>query len=334
MIKSSEERCRRLDELLLGVEETFGKGSLIRRRRESDIHTLSVISTGSIGLNSALGVGGYTRGQIIEIYGGESSGKTTLALHAIVEAQRVGCVAAFIDVERAFDSHYARRLGVDLSRLLLSQPENGEQALEIVEEIASSSAVGVVVVDSVAALTTRAEAECGFGETTRAGSQAELMRESLRKLKKSISRSDTICIFTNQLRERVGGLFGAEMVTTGGNALMLHAAIRLEISRESVIKRGEDIVGARTKVAVVRDLVASNFSSAEFDVIFGDGISRVGEVIDMGVYYGIITKLGSWYLFEDRRLAQGRDSLRQLLVEDNALFREIESRVVAMLGAL
>ena len=282
---------------------------------DEHIEKVEVIPTGSISLNAALGVGGYPKGRIIEIYGPESSGKTTLAIHAIAEAQKAGGIAAFIDAEHAFDRFYAAALGVDIDNLLISQPDNGEQALEIADQLIRSAAVDIVVVDSVAALTTKKEIEGDMGDNV-VGLQARLMSQALRKLTSTVSKTNTTCIFINQLREKIGVMFGNPETTTGGNALKFYASVRLDIRRVTAIKDGENVIGNQVRVKIVKNKVAPPFRKAEFEITFGEGISKVGEIVDLGVEYGIIQKSGSWFSYNDTRLAQGRDATKQV-VKDN-----------------
>ncbi|MBQ5710680.1 MAG: recombinase RecA [Alistipes sp.] len=307
------------------IEKDFGKGSIMRMSSES-VTDVPVIPTGSITLDIALGVGGYPKGRVIEIYGPESSGKTTLAIHAIAEAQKAGGIAAFIDAEHAFDSYYAQKLGVDVDNLLVSQPDNGEQALEIADSLIRSSAIDIIVIDSVAALTPKAEIEGEMGDS-KMGLQARLMSQALRKLTASISKTKTVCIFINQLRDKIGVVYGNPETTTGGNALKFYASVRIDIRRTSVIKDGEEQLGTRTKVKVVKNKVAPPFKKAEFDIMFGEGISKLGEIIDLGVEYDIIRKSGSWFSYGDRKIGQGRDSVKEALKADPALMEEVELRV-------
>jgi recombination protein RecA len=290
-----------------------------------------VIPTGSITLDMALGVGGYPKGRVIEIFGPESSGKTTLAIHAIAEAQKAGGIAAFIDAEHAFDPYYAQKLGVDVDNLLVSQPDNGEQALEIADTLIRSSAIDIIVIDSVAALTPKAEIEGDMGDS-KMGLQARLMSQALRKLTASISKTKTVCIFINQLRDKIGVVYGNPETTTGGNALKFYASVRIDIRRSSVIKDGEEQLGTRTKVKVVKNKVAPPFKKAEFDIMFGEGISKLGEIIDLGVDFEIIKKSGSWFSYGDRKIGQGRDAVKEALKNDPALMEEIELRVRAAMA--
>lgn len=314
-----------LSAVLDKIEKDFGKGSIMRMNSQS-VEQVAVIPTGSITLDNALGVGGYPKGRIIEIYGPESSGKTTLAIHAIAEAQKAGGIAAFIDAEHAFDSFYASQLGVDIDNLLVSQPDSGEQALEIAETLIRSSAIDIIVIDSVAALTPKAEIEGEMGES-KMGLQARLMSQALRKLTAAISKTKTVCIFINQLRDKIGVVYGNPETTTGGNALKFYASVRIDIRKTSVIKDGDEQLGTRTKVKVVKNKVAPPFRKAEFDIMYGEGISKIGEILDLGVDYGVIKKSGSWYSYNDGKLAQGRDATKVLLEQNAALAAEIEEKV-------
>ncbi|NLI36822.1 MAG: recombinase RecA [Bacteroidales bacterium] len=307
------------------IEKSFGKGSIMKMGDEV-VENIEVIPTGSIGLNAALGVGGYPRGRVIEIYGPESSGKTTLAIHAIAEAQKLGGIAAFIDAEHAFDRFYAKALGVDVDNLYISQPDNGEQALDIAEQLIRSSAIDIIVIDSVAALTPKAEIEGDMGDN-KVGLQARLMSQALRKLTSTISKTRTTCVFINQLREKIGVMFGNPETTTGGNALKFYASVRLDIRGGQTIKDGDTILGRQTKVKVVKNKVAPPFRRAEFDIMFGHGISRSGEIVDLGVEYGIIKKSGSWFSYNDSKLAQGRDATKRLLEDNPELSEELEGLI-------
>lgn len=307
------------------IEKDYGKGSVMMLGEKAQ-ETQDVISTGSLGLDIALGVGGFPRGRIIEIYGPESSGKTTVAIHTIAEAQKKGGICAIIDAEHAFDSAYARKLGVDVDSLIISQPDYGEQALEIADRLISSGAVDVVVVDSVAALVPKGELEGEMGES-KMGLQARLMSQALRKLTATISRTGCCCIFINQLREKIGVMFGNPETTTGGNALKFYASVRLDIRRVSQIKDGDLASGNRTRVKVVKNKVAPPFRQVEFDIIFGEGISKVGEVIDMGVELGILSKSGSWYSYNESKIGQGRDAVKQFLADNPEMMTEIEARI-------
>lgn len=297
---------------------------------DESVEQVEVIPTGSIGLNVALGVGGYPRGRIIEIYGPESSGKTTLAIHAIAEAQKAGGIAAFIDAEHAFDRFYAAKLGVDVDNLLISQPDNGEQALEIAEQLIRSSAIDIIVVDSVAALTPKAEIEGDMGDN-KVGLQARLMSQALRKLTAAVSKTRTTCIFINQLREKIGVMFGNPETTTGGNALKFYASVRLDIRGSQAIKNGDEVIGKQTKVKVVKNKVAPPFRRAEFDIMFGEGISRAGEIIDLGAELGIIKKSGSWFSYNETKIAQGRDTAKQVILDNPELAEELEGLIFAEL---
>lgn len=297
---------------------------------DESVEQVEVIPTGSIGLNVALGVGGYPRGRIIEIYGPESSGKTTLAIHAIAEAQKAGGIAAFIDAEHAFDRFYAAKLGVDVDNLLISQPDNGEQALEIAEQLIRSSAIDIIVVDSVAALTPKAEIEGDMGDN-KVGLQARLMSQALRKLTAAVSKTRTTCIFINQLREKIGVMFGNPETTTGGNALKFYASVRLDIRGSQAIKNGDEVIGKQTKVKVVKNKVAPPFRRAEFDIMFGEGISRAGEIIDLGTELGIIKKSGSWFSYNETKIAQGRDAAKQVILDNPELAEELEGLIFAEL---
>ena len=303
------------------IEKNYGKGSIMKLGDEN-IENIEVIPTGSIALDAALGVGGYPKGRIIEIYGPESSGKTTLAIHAIAEAQKAGGIAAFIDAEHAFDRFYAEKLGVDVENLWISQPDSGEQALEIAEQLIRSSAVDIIVIDSVAALTPKAELEGDMGDS-KMGLQARLMSQALRKLTAAINKTNTTCIFINQLRDKIGVVYGNPETTTGGNALKFYASVRIDIRRMSVIKDGEEQLGTRTKVKVVKNKVAPPFKKAEFDIMFGEGISKIGEIIDLGVDYGVIKKSGSWYSYNDAKLGQGRDAAKQCIADNPELADEL-----------
>ncbi|HPY57522.1 MAG TPA: recombinase RecA [Bacteroidales bacterium] len=307
------------------IEKSYGKGSIMKMG-DDKVVDVPVISSGSIGLNAALGVGGFPRGRVIEIYGPESSGKTTLAIHAIAEAQKAGGIAAFIDAEHAFDRFYAEKLGVDIANLWISQPDSGEQALEITEQLIRSSAVDIVVIDSVAALTPKAELEGEMGDS-KVGLQARLMSQALRKLTATISKTNTTCIFINQLREKIGIMFGNPETTTGGNALKFYSSVRLDIRRIGQIKDGEEIIGNQTRVKVVKNKVAPPFRKAEFDIMYGEGISKTGELIDLGSDLGIIKKSGSWYAYKDSRLGQGREAAKDCMRDNPELAEEIEKLI-------
>ena len=321
----ASDKKKALQTALAQIEKNFGKGSIMKLGDDS-FEDVEVIPTGSVGLNSALGVGGYPRGRIIEIYGPESSGKTTLAIHAIAEAQKMGGIAAIIDAEHAFDRFYAQKLGVDIDNLLISQPDCGEQALEIAEQLIRSSAIDIVVIDSVAALTPKAEIEGEMGDN-KVGLQARLMSQALRKLTSAISKTKTTCIFINQLREKIGVMFGNPETTTGGNALKFYASVRLDIRRVSQLKDGEDAIGNSVRVKVVKNKVAPPFRKAEFDIMFGEGISRTGEIVDLGVQYGIIKKSGSFFSYNDTKLAQGRDRTKALIADNPELAEELEMKI-------
>ncbi len=323
-------RREALAQALGKIEKDFGRGAVMKLGDDS-IEDVEVIPSGSIGLDYALGVGGYPRGRIIEIFGPESSGKTTLAIHAIAEAQRQGGIAAIIDAEHAFDRFYAQSLGVDIDNLLMAQPDNGEQALEIAEQLIRSSAIDILVVDSVAALTPKSEIEGEMGDRN-VGLQARLMSQAMRKLTGAISRTNTCCIFINQLREKIGVMFGPSETTTGGNALKFYASVRLDIRSRSSIKDGEDVLGRRTFVKVVKNKVAPPFKRAEFDILFGEGISRTGEIIDLGVEYGVITKSGSWFSYNGAKLAQGRDAAKRVIDDNPELADELAQKIFAALG--
>jgi len=307
------------------IEKSYGKGSIMKLGDET-IEDIDVIPSGSIGLNAALGVGGYPRGRVIEIFGPESSGKTTLAIHAIAEAQKMGGIAAFIDAEHAFDRFYAEKLGVDIENLWISQPDNGEQALEIAEQLIRSSAVDIVVIDSVAALTPKAEIEGDMGDS-KMGLHARLMSQALRKLTATISKTNTTCIFINQLREKIGIMFGNPETTTGGNALKFYASVRLDIRSIGKLKDGEEVKGNQVRVKVVKNKVAPPFRKAEFDLMFGEGISRSGEIIDLGVELNIIKKSGSWFSYNDTKLGQGRDASKQCIQDNPELADELEELI-------
>ena len=321
----SAEKLKALQMAMEKIEKNYGKGSIMKMG-DDKIEDVPVISSGSVSLNLALGVGGYPRGRIIEIYGPESSGKTTLAIHAIAEAQKAGGIAAFIDAEHAFDRFYAEKLGVDIENLWISQPDNGEQALEIADQLIRSSAVDIVVIDSVAALTPKAELEGDMGDN-KVGLQARLMSQALRKLTATISKTNTTCIFINQLREKIGVMFGNPETTTGGNALKFYASVRLDIRRVGQIKDGEEILGNQTRVKVVKNKVAPPFRKAEFDIMYGEGVSKVGEIVDVASELGILKKSGSWYSYNETRLAQGREAAKTCLRDNPELAEEIENKV-------
>ena len=307
------------------IEKDFGKGTIMKLGEQPQ-WDVQVIPSGSVALDHALGIGGYPRGRIVEIYGPESSGKTTLAIHAIAQAQKAGGIAAMIDAEHAFDRTYAKALGVNLETLLISQPDNGEQALEIADNLIRSGAIDIVVIDSVAALTPKAEIEGEMGDN-KVGLQARLMSQALRKLTANIAKTNTCCIFINQLREKIGVMFGNPETTTGGNALKFYASVRIDVRRTTQLKDGDEALGNRTRVKVVKNKMAPPFKKAEFDIVFGEGISRVGEIIDLGVEYGIISKSGSWFSYNDQKLAQGREAVKQLLKDNPELCDEIEAKI-------
>ena len=319
------EKLKALQLTLDKIEKNFGKGSIMKLG-DNQVENIPVIPSGSIALDKALGVGGYPKGRVIEIYGPESSGKTTLAIHAIAEAQKAGGIAAFIDAEHAFDRFYAAKLGVDVDNLFISQPDNGEQALEIAEQLIRSSAIDIIVVDSVAALTPKAEIEGDMGDN-KVGLQARLMSQALRKLTSAVSKTRTTCIFINQLREKIGVMFGNPETTTGGNALKFYASVRLDIRGSQQIKDGEEVIGKQTKVKVVKNKVAPPFRKAEFDIMFGEGISHSGEIIDLGAEMGIIKKSGSWYSYNDTKLGQGRDAAKQCIADNPELAEELEALI-------
>ena len=324
-ITAASEKFKALQAAMDKIEKSFGKGSIMKLGDDS-VEEIDVIPTGSIALNNALGVGGYPRGRIIEIYGPESSGKTTLAIHAIAEAQKNGGIAAIIDAEHAFDRFYAQKLGADIDNLLISQPDCGEQALEIAEQLIRSSAIDIIVIDSVAALTPKSEIEGEMGDN-KVGLQARLMSQALRKLTSAISKTKTTCIFINQLREKIGIMFGNPETTTGGNALKFYASVRLDIRRVSQLKDGEEAIGNSVRVKVVKNKVAPPFRKAEFDIMFGEGISRTGEIVDLGVQYGIIKKSGSFFSYNDTKLAQGRDRTKALIADNPELAEELEMKI-------
>ena len=308
------------------IEKDYGKGTIMKLGDQPEWSDAQVIPSGSISLDHALGIGGYPRGRIVEIYGPESSGKTTLAIHAIAEAQKLGGIAAMIDAEHAFDRSYAKNLGVNLETLLISQPDNGEQALEIADNLIRSGAVDIVVIDSVAALTPKAEIEGEMGDN-KVGLQARLMSQALRKLTANISKTNTCCIFINQLREKIGIMFGNPETTTGGNALKFYASVRIDVRRLTQIKEGEEALGNSTRAKVVKNKMAPPFKKAEFDIIYGEGISRAGELLDLGVVYGIVQKSGSWFSYNGNKLAQGRESTKQLLKDNPELAEELEAKI-------
>ena len=330
-LNPNEGKLKALQAAMAKIEKDFGKGSIMKLGDEQ-IENIEVIPTGSIALDNALGVGGYPKGRIIEIYGPESSGKTTLAIHAIAEAQKAGGIAAFIDAEHAFDRFYAAKLGVDVDNLWISQPDNGEQALQIADQLISTSAIDILVIDSVAALTPKKEIEGDMGDNV-VGLQARLMSQALRKLTSTISKTNTTCIFINQLRDKIGIMFGNPETTTGGNALKFYASVRLDIRKASAIKDGENVLGNLVRVKVVKNKVAPPFRKAEFEITFGEGISKIGEIIDLGVEHNIIQKSGSWFSYDGSKLGQGRDAAKALLKDNPELAEEIEAKVREALAA-
>lgn len=322
----NKEKLKALQLTMDKIEKSYGKGSIMKMG-DRPVEDVPAISSGSIGLDIALGVGGFPKGRVIEIYGPESSGKTTLAIHAIAEAQKAGGIAAIIDAEHAFDPYYAKKLGVDIDELLISQPDNGEQALEIADNLIRSGAIDIVVVDSVAALTPKAEIEGEMGDS-KMGLQARLMSQALRKLTANINRTKTCCVFINQLREKIGVMFGNPETTTGGNALKFYASVRLDIRRIGQIKDGEEVNGNHTRVKVVKNKVAPPFRKAEFDIMYGEGISKAGEIIDLGVQYNIIKKSGSWFSYGETKLGQGREAVKNILRDNQELAHELETKII------
>lgn len=327
--KIRQEKLKALQLTLDRIEKGYGKGTIMKMG-DSAIENVAFIPSGSISLDMALGVGGYPRGRVIEIFGPESSGKTTLAIHAIAETQRAGGIAAFIDAEHAFDRFYAEKLGVDVENLYISQPDNGEQALEITDHLIRSGAIDIIVIDSVAALTPKSEIEGEMGDS-KMGLQARLMSQALRKLTANISKTRTTCIFINQLREKIGVMFGNPETTTGGNALKFYASVRVDIRRLGQLKEGEEVMGNRTRVKIVKNKLAPPFRKAEFDIMYGQGISRTGELIDLGVDHDIIKKSGSWFSYDDAKLGQGRDAVKQLLADNPELSEQIETKIIEAL---
>lgn len=321
----NKEKLKALEVTLGKIEKDFGRGTIMKLGDHA-IDNVQVISTGSIGLDAALGIGGLPRGRVTEIYGPEASGKTTLAIHVIAEAQKNGGIAAIIDAEHAFDRNYAEKLGVDVENLLISQPDNGEQALEITDHLIRSGALDVIVIDSVAALTPKAEIEGEMGDS-KMGLQARLMSQALRKLTANINKTHTACIFINQLREKIGVMFGNPETTTGGNALKFYASVRLDIRRVNQIKEGEDITGSRTRVKIVKNKLAPPFKKADFDILYGEGISQLGEIVDLGVDFDIIRKSGSWFSYGETKLGQGRDAVKQIIKDNPELYDELKSKV-------
>lgn len=329
--ENKQEKLKALQLTLDKIEKGYGKGTIMKLG-DNALEDIEVIPSGSLGLDLALGIGGYPRGRVVEIYGPESSGKTTLAIHAIAEAQKNGGIAAFIDAEHAFDRFYAKKLGVDIENLYISQPDNGEQALEITDHLIRSGAIDIIVIDSVAALTPKAEIEGEMGES-KMGLQARLMSQALRKLTANINRTNTTCVFINQLREKIGVMFGNPETTTGGNALKFYASVRLDIRRIGQLKDGDDIYGNRTRVKVVKNKLAPPFRKAEFDILYGLGISKAGEIIDLGVDLEILKKSGSWFSYGETRLGQGRDAVKNLLKDNPELAEEVELKITAALKA-
>ncbi|MDR0667672.1 MAG: recombinase RecA [Prevotellaceae bacterium] len=330
MIEDNKDKLKALQATMDKIDKDFGKGAIMRMGDQPKVD-VAVIPSGSITLDHALGIGGYPRGRVIEIYGPESSGKTTLAIHAIAEAQKTGGIAAIIDAEHAFDRTYAEKLNVNVDTLLISQPDNGEQALEIVDHLVRSGAIDIVVIDSVAALTPKAEIEGEMGES-KMGLHARLMSQALRKLTANISRTNTCCIFINQLRDKIGITFGNPETTTGGNALKFYASVRVDVRRTTQLKDGEEATGNRTRVKVVKNKLAPPFKKAEFDIVFGEGISKIGEIIDLGVDFEIIKKSGSWFSYGETKLGQGRETVKQLFMDNPALSEEVEQKIRARLS--
>lgn len=322
-----QNKVKSLEMTMDKIQKSYGKGSIMKMGDQA-IEKVPAISSGSVALDFALGIGGFPRGRVVEIYGPEASGKTTLAIHAMAEAQKAGGIAAFIDAEHAFDRFYAEKLGVDIENLLISQPDNGEQALEIAEHLIRSSAIDIIVIDSVAALTPKSEIEGEMGDS-KMGLQARLMSQALRKLTSTINKTNTTCIFINQLREKIGVMFGNPETTTGGNALKFYASVRVDIRRTSSIKDGEEVKGNRVRVKIVKNKLAPPFRKAEFDIMYGEGISKVGEIIDLGVDYNIIKKSGSWFSYGETKLGQGRDAVKQLLLDNPELSEELEEAITA-----
>jgi recombination protein RecA len=325
----NKEKLKALEVTLGKIEKDFGKGTIMKLGDHA-IENIQIISTGSIGLNAALGIGGFPRGRVIEIYGPEASGKTTLAIHAIAEAQKNGGIAAIIDAEHTFDRFYAEKLGVDVENLLISQPDNGEQALEIADNLIRSGALDIIVIDSVAALTPKAEIEGEMGDS-KMGLQARLMSQALRKLTANISKTNTSCVFINQLREKIGVMFGNPETTTGGNALKFYASVRVDIRKTNQIKEGDEVVGNRTRVKIVKNKLAPPFRKADFDILYGEGISQLGEIVDLGTDFNIITKSGSWFSYGETRIGQGRDAVKHILKDNPELYEELKAKVVEAL---
>jgi recombination protein RecA len=330
-LSPQEQKMKALQAAMSKIEKDFGKGSIMRMGEEN-IENVEVIPTGSIGLNAALGVGGYPKGRIIEIYGPESSGKTTLAIHAIAECQKAGGIAAFIDAEHAFDRFYAEKLGADIANLYMSQPDNGEQALEIADQLIRSAAIDIIVIDSVAALTPKKEIEGDMGDSA-VGLHARLMSQALRKLTSTIAKTNTTCIFINQLREKIGVMFGNPETTTGGNALKFYASVRLDIRKVNAIKDGDNVVGNQVRVKVVKNKVAPPFRKTEFEITFGEGISKVGEIVDLATEHEIIKKSGSWFSYGNSKLGQGRDAVKALLKDNPELCEELEAKIMEAISS-
>jgi recombination protein RecA len=322
----NKDKLKALEVTLGKIEKDFGRGTIMKLGDHA-VDNVQIISTGSIGLDAALGIGGFPRGRVIEIYGPEASGKTTLAIHAIAEAQKNGGIAAIIDAEHAFDRNYAEKLGVDVENLLISQPDNGEQALEIADHLIRSGALDIIVIDSVAALTPKAEIEGEMGDS-KMGLQARLMSQALRKLTANINRTNTSCVFINQLRDKIGVMFGSPETTTGGNALKFYASVRVDIRRTSQIKEGEEIIGSRTRAKIVKNKLAPPFRKADFDILYGEGISQLGEIVDLGVDFEIIKKSGSWFSYGDTKLGQGRDAVKQILKDNPELYDELKVKIM------
>jgi len=320
-----KDKLKALEVTIGKIEKDFGKGTIMKLGDHA-IENIQVISSGSIGLDAALGIGGFPRGRVIEIYGPEASGKTTLAIHAIAEAQKNGGIAAIIDAEHTFDRNYAEKLGVDVENLLISQPDNGEQALEITDNLIRSGALDIIVIDSVAALTPKAEIEGEMGDQ-KMGLQARLMSQALRKLTANISKTNTSCVFINQLREKIGVVFGNPETTTGGNALKFYASVRVDIRRTNQLKEGEEIIGSRTRAKIVKNKLAPPFRKADFDILYGEGISQLGEIVDLGVDYEIIKKSGSWFSYNDTKLGQGRDAVKQIIKDNPELYDELKTKI-------
>jgi len=321
----NKEKLKALEVTLGKIEKDFGKGTIMKLGDHA-IENIQVISTGSISLDAALGIGGFPRGRVIEIYGPEASGKTTLAIHAIAEAQKNGGIAAIIDAEHTFDRNYAEKLGVDVENLLISQPDNGEQALEITDNLIRSGALDIIVIDSVAALTPKAEIEGEMGDS-KMGLQARLMSQALRKLTANISKTNTSCVFINQLRDKIGVMFGNPETTTGGNALKFYASVRVDIRKTNQLKEGEEIIGSRTRVKIVKNKLAPPFKKADFDILYGEGISQLGEIVDLGVDFEIIKKSGSWFSYGDTKLGQGRDAVKQIIKDNPELYDELKAKI-------